>query len=255
MVVTGLGGALAPVPGQATDTAAAFAALTRGDSEVARERYRSLPGYAGRFGEGVACFRLREWPCAAEAFATAAWLADDDTQRGRAAYNLAATRYRQGDYTAAARLYRDALAHRLDHPDLQPMIDFSDALAEQVETRREQQLGALHRARAGGREQAAGQADASAVGREMDLAPPPPPPLPLEMDRGVFDELVARGLDHARLAGSDAAQANARYAWFGDQNLAAERSGTQLWQRLFEIEEGFPAPVAAPRPRPEQRPW
>ncbi len=100
MVVAGLGGTMAPVPGRAAEGAAAFAALARGDSEVARGLYRSVPGYAGRFGEGVACFRLREWPCAAEAFATAAWLADDDTQRGRAAYNLAATRYRQGDYTA-----------------------------------------------------------------------------------------------------------------------------------------------------------
>lgn len=72
-----------PNPARAVDAESAFAALARGADQEARLVYSRLPGDAGRLGEGVACFRLQNWACAAESFAAAAWLAEDDLGRGR----------------------------------------------------------------------------------------------------------------------------------------------------------------------------
>jgi hypothetical protein len=75
------------------------------------------------------------------------------------------------------------------------------------------------------------------------------------LDRRTFDDLIARGLDQARLAETAGAEAQAGRTWFRNDGAEAERTGTQLWQRLLEMEEGFLAPLAAPRPRLDERPW
>jgi Ca-activated chloride channel homolog len=242
-----------PAPVPAVDGDSAFAALARGADQEARLAYARLPGYAGRLGEGVACFRLQDWACAAESFAAAAWLAEDDLPRARAAYNLAATLYQQGDYGAAATLYRDAQAHGLAHPRLESLIAITDNLSAQVAERQAQQAGALQRSQTGSR--VPDDADTLVVERDLDLAPPPPPPLPMGLDRRTYDDLIARGLDQARLAETTSGEAQAGRTWFRSDGAEAERTGTQLWQRLLEMEEGFLAPLAAPRPRPDERPW
>ncbi len=248
----GLALSLAPPPAAAQDAADAYAALAAGDPAQARRLYRGLPGFSGRFGEGVACFRLEDWACAAEAFASAAWLAADDRQRARAAYNLAATRFRAGDFDQAAVLYRDARALGLAHPSLDPLVVLSETLAEQVAERRRQAEG---RAGRGGATSAGEPPDTEAVDRALEQAPPAPVPLPEGLDRSRFDDLVARGLERARLAAAGEAGAGQPRRWFGGEAVAGERPGAALWQRLFEIEEGFPAPLEQPRARPGERPW
>lgn len=248
--------ALTLVPARAADAQAAFVALNAGRYQQARTLYGQVAGYTGRFGEGIACFRLEDWPCAAEAFAAAAWLAGDDRDRARAAYNLAATRYRQGDYAAAAVLYRDARAHGLELPQLRTWIEFTDTLAAQVEQRRREQDGARQRAGRGSRTVEGELQDQVAADRGLAAEPPPSVPLPQGLDRSQFDALIERGLDRARLAeGGGGVTGGAGSAWFGGEDVAAERPGTQLWQRLFEIEEGFPAPVTDRRARSQERAW
>jgi len=255
-VGTALVGALAATPVRAADAQAAFAALEAGHHQQARTLYGQLAGYTGRFGEGVACFRLEDWACAGEALAAAAWLAEDDADRARAAYNLAATRYRQGDYAGAAVLYRDARAHGLELPGLGATIAFTETLAAQVEQRRREREGASARAGRGSRPVEGEMQDQVAADRELAIGPPRVGPLPRGLDRAQFDALVARGLDRARLAEASGGKGGpGASAWFGGEDVAAERPGTQLWQRLFEIEEGFPAPVTQRRPRAQERAW
>lgn len=260
--LTAIGGAgilvavLSPAPTRAADIDAALVALNAGRYQQARNLYGQAADYAGRFGEGIACFRLEDWPCAAAAFAAAAWLAGDDQDRARAAYNLAVTVYRQGNYAAAAVLYHDARAHGLALPQLGEMIEFTEHLAAQVEQRRRAQDAGIRRA---GR--ASGAVDGElrdqvAVDRGLATHPPAPVPLPRGLDRAQFDALIERGLDRARLAESGGGSPGTPGSvWFGGQDVAGERSGTQLWQRLFEIDEGFPAPVTQRRPRAQERAW
>lgn len=91
--------------------------------------------------------------------------------------------------------------------------------------------------------------------RDLDLPPPPPPPLSMGPDRRTDEDLIARGLDPARLAETAGAEAQAGRTWLRSDGAEAERPGTQPWQRLLEMEEGFLAPLTAPRPRPDERPW
>jgi hypothetical protein len=76
------------------------------------------------------------------------------------------------------------------------------------------------------------------------------------MDRKRFDALVARGVERARLAASgDGAATQQPSRWLGRDDAVVETPGAVLWQRLFEIEEGFAVSPERPRVRPEERPW
>jgi hypothetical protein len=235
---------------------AAHAALVGRDYAGARDRYRSVVGFAGRYGEGVACYRLGDYGCAIDALSAAAWLAAEDDERARAAYSLAAAFYQLGDYAQAAALYRDARANGLARADVEHNLALSDALAAQVERhRREAAITHARRGKASRGELPPELADREAAGRTLTHEENPPP-LPPGMDRRRFDELVARGVERARLAvnGGDAATTQPS-RWFGREDAVVEIPGALLWQRLFEIEEGFLVSPERPRPRPEEQAW
>ena len=172
------------------DLAAAEEALAAGDTVVARDRYRSIAGFAGRYGEGVACYRLADYGCATDAFSAAAWLAEQDDERARAAYSLAAAFYQEGDYAQAAALYRDARANGLAEPALDRHIALSETLAAQVERHRREAAGPQARKGAGSRAGSPELADQLAAGRTLEPEADKEPPLPAGMDRKRFDELA-----------------------------------------------------------------
>jgi tetratricopeptide (TPR) repeat protein len=238
------------------ELAAAQDALAAGDAVAARDRYRSIAGFAGRYGEGVACYRLADYGCATDAFSAAAWLAEQDDERARAAYSLAAAFYQEGDYAQAAALYRDARANGLAEPALDRHIGLTETLAAQVERHRREAAGPQARKGAGSRAGSPELADQLAAGRTLEPEAEKEPPLPAGMDRKRFDALVARGVEHARLAASGGDTATQRPSrWLGRDDAAVETPGAVLWQRLFEIEEGFAVSPERPRVRPEERPW
>jgi len=238
------------------DLAAAEEALAAGDTVVARDRYRSIAGFAGRYGEGVACYRLADYGCAIDAFSAAAWLAARDDERARAAYSLAAAFYQEGDYAQAAALYRDARANGLAEPALNRHIGLTETLAAQVERHRREAAGPQARRGAGSRAGSPELADQLAAGRTLEPEADKELPLPAGMDRKRFDALVARGVERARLAASGDGVATRQPArWLGRDDAVVETPGAVLWQRLFEIEEGFAVSPERPRLRPEERPW
>jgi Ca-activated chloride channel family protein len=238
------------------DLAGAEAALAAGDTVVARDRYRSIAGFAGRYGEGVACYRLADYGCAIDAFSAAAWLAAQDDERARAAYSLAAAFYQEGEYAQAAALYRDARANGLAEPALDRHIGLTETLAAQVERHRREAAGPQARRGAGSRAGSPELADQLAAGRTLEPEADKEPPLPAGMDRKRFDALVARGVERARLAASGGVTATQRPSrWLGRDDAAVETPGAVLWQRLFEIEEGFNVSPERSRVRPEERPW
>ena len=111
------------------------AALDSADYAQVRRLAENNNGYDYRFAEGVACYRLKDYPCAREAFSTAAWSAADDTLRGRAVFNLANTHYRLADYDQASVLFNDAQQLGIDKNKTLRNRQFSDSLAAAVEHR------------------------------------------------------------------------------------------------------------------------
>jgi Ca-activated chloride channel family protein len=257
VVAAVLSGAMPVSEAAGPDLAAAQEALAAGDAVAARDRYRSIAGFAGRYGEGVACYRLADFGCAIDAFSAAAWLAAKDDERARAAYSLAAAFYQEADYAQAAALYRDARANGLDEPALDGHIALTETLAAQVERHRREAAGRQARKGAGSRSGPPELADQVAVGRTLEPAAEEEPPLPAEVDRKRFEELVARGVERARLAATSAGGAATRHPsrWLGRDDAVVEIPGALLWQRLFEIEEGFLVSPERPRPRPAEQAW
>ena len=80
---------------------AAWDAYRGQDYANAQLRYHRIEGFTARFGEGAAAYRRGAWGAAAEQFATAALLAEEDRNRAAALYNLGNAEYAGGDPRAA----------------------------------------------------------------------------------------------------------------------------------------------------------
>ncbi len=250
-----------PPPASADDAAEAYAlgmqAWARGDFADAQARFARLPGYRARMGEGAARYRQGQYRGAATAFIQAVLQATDDDQRSRALFNLANSYFRLEDYAQAASLYEDVLRYRPAWQAAKNNLEFARALQARVE--------AATIPRAGGR---AGRGPGSArlppgsdpgeggVGLdEAATAMPILPPLPAS-PRESTDAADAAAVGGAERYRDEAWTYTIDDMAFLPQQL--ERlSGDEavIWQRLFEAEEGFHAPLETPRAVPGVRPW
>ena len=77
-------------------------------------------------------------------------------------------------------------------------------------------------------------------------------------------DLVTRGLQYAQRTGQVEIMDNGQLKWpqhapsaviARSQMMMIEDRPAQLWKRLFEMEEGFPAPLEEPRNLPGVLPW
>lgn len=249
--------------GQANDLTVAYRHLDKERYAQALEEFTRVPGYAGRLGEGISLYRLGKFTQAARRFNQAVLLAPSGSERGMAIYNLANSYFQQGDYVLAAQLYEDALRYPGDHAAARHNRTLSSELARAIEAEK----SARTASRMGSGPQA-GRAvegldinqsgsitfDSEEDDRQRNLSLPALP----EAER---DRLIRQGIEHARLRGkySTRASQDARQA-VETSRLALrmrELADNQpaLWQRLFEMEEGFPAPLDAPRDVPGYQPW
>jgi hypothetical protein len=89
------------------------------------------------------------------------------------------------------------------------------------------------------------------------------PPLP-EINTKDLADLVTRGLQYAQRTGQVEITASGQIKWqqhapsaviARSQMMMIEEHPAQLWKRLFEMEEGFPAPLEEPRDLPAVLPW
>ncbi|HRJ54561.1 MAG TPA: tetratricopeptide repeat protein [Candidatus Thiothrix moscowensis] len=211
---------------------------------------------------GIAAYRAEHYDTATQHFSAAVFAATSDTERARALHNLGNSYFQQGDYAAAAQVFRDALTYRPAHPATQQNLDLATEVQTELERRRE----AANRATADNASTGArrerntnaldwDQASTLTLGEGKDApANAPPPALPSE-----FNQLVEKGM--ARLAETGA---NDPQTWRkSQQSLDDARIALQqldddpaaLWKRLFEVEEGYPAPQTQPNALPGVLPW
>lgn len=231
----------------------AHQALTAGDYQAARERYREIAGYAGRFGEGVSCYRLGDYDCAREAFAEAAWLAGDERAQGRAVFNLANSRFQLGDYERAANLYQDAIRHGVAVERADANLRYTRELVKEMARLAGTQDESARRAGRGVRSGPAAAGITPPPDTRLSLADGPAQNGADAGPSGGFDTLVQRGLARLQLREVERSGQRRRGDWVGRPDIATSVPGTRIWQRLFEIEEGFPAPLQRPVGRPMGR--
>ncbi len=236
--------------------------------DLATDFYRQISGFHGRLGEGNSYYRLAEYSQAITQFNQAVMLANNDQQRGSAIYNLANATFMTGDYALAAVLYRDSLLYRPSHEASIANLNISLTLQQLIEDQIQQ--GNASRMGTGPRTARAEQGldinnqgslafDNEEERKNTELPLPDIPPQELS-------KLLARGLAHVRLAqnGSTSAGVNAdnnQSRWY--QEITAARLRMReledlqalLWKRLFEMEEGFPAPLEEAEIVPGVLPW
>ncbi|MEA1888575.1 MAG: VWA domain-containing protein [Pseudomonadota bacterium] len=233
----------------------------------AADLYRQISGFHGRLGEGNSYYRLADYPQAITQFNRAVMLANNDLQRGSAIYNLANATFMTGDYALAAVLYRDSLLYRPSHEASMANLNISLSLQQLIEDQIQQ--GLAGRMGTGPRTARAEQGldinnqgamafDNEEERKNAELLLPDIPPQELS-------KLLARGLAHVRLAqdGSSPSGLTADRQSQWHQEIAAARLRMReledlqalLWKRLFEMEEGFPAPLEEAEIVPGILPW
>lgn len=229
------------------------AALQAGDYAQARNLAVTREGYDARFAEGVACYRLEDYPCALQAFARAAWMARDDMTRGRAVFNLGNTHFRLGDYAQASVLFAEAGMLDVVPGDAALNRGFADSLAAAVERQladiAETRRRADWRAAAHGIPEelrdrlAEGVILSDALRREPAFATLSPEAL---------QTMVARGIGQA-LGGAGGPAPGRHWVKTSESRAALGTSG--LFNRLLPMETGITSTADAPYAIEGQRPW
>jgi Ca-activated chloride channel family protein len=259
-----------PAPRAVADTQAraAHAAYTAGDHARALALYAEVPGYPGRMGEGASAYRGGDLGRSVRAFSEAVLAAPGDAERASALFNLGIAYFQAGQYAQAARVYADVELYRPGHRGALANRALAGALAEAVRrAARVREEAAAARAgrgtRAGRRVEAADRPEASLTLGEVSRPEPEAPPLPVlpGIERQAVLDRVTRGLEQLRAHEGDGGPAggealDAAYARSPTAPHAVRAADAlAVWRRLFEAEEGFPAPVRAPRPLPGVDPW
>ena len=250
------------------DERQAYRKLLSGDFALAAQAYSKLPGYTGRFGEGICRYRMEQYTQAIAQFNQAVLLATTDQQRGKTIYNLANATFKTGAYAAAAILYRDALLYQPSHTASRKNLAISLSLQQMVEDQIQQ--GIANRMGSGPRTARAQQGldindsgslsfDNEEERKNMVL------PLP-ELPKKELETLLARGLAHVKLANDRQVKlTNKAVITSGSRPLDVTNARMRmreledrqqlLWKRLFEMEEGFAVPLEQAETVPGVLPW
>lgn len=212
---------------------------------------------AASFDEAVAAYQGGDYALAVDAFTKAVLETDVDEERGRALYNLGNSYFELGDFARAAEAFADSLIYRPEH---RPSID-NQALALaifqaiQVDDELEGRAGDAVGAKFERRSDAMPDSGSRASINRSKAAP--------RADLSALDQLTLQGyLDRGR--------AYLNNSTLGDQpwqrrNFALDdamlrlqgigREDATVFIRLFEIEEGIPAPLDAPKSIEGVLPW
>jgi len=231
----------------------------------ARDIYKVINGFEARFGEGASRYRLGDHTGAIRQFSQAALETSEEQQRSKALYNLANSYYQTGNYQTAVEVYNDVLRYQPGNQSSINNRDVSLILIQQIDERLELERAA--RAGSGPRSAAAAEGvnlnESSRVSVGDDESNKSDkvllPVLP-GISNEALEELIQKGIKHTKVAASGTTEGK-QSVWqqqlfearFLMQTLQDDRS--KHMQRLFEMEEGFAAPVEKPMNVPGMQPW
>lgn len=241
------------------DYQTAYGSLKAEDYQRAKQQFSRLAGYAARLGEGSAAYRLRDYKAAAQQFIQAMLDATNDQQRGHALFNLANCRYQLADYRAAAMLYQDVLRYLPGHQGAMTNLAYAKAL------QRDEHISDRIARRAGRGAQSGRLPDGvSTEGvRGITLGDDKDKKIILPDNNTAATTSNTKNLYQARTAsGNVDQQEDSEWDYrinsleqLQQENPRVSSDPAQFWQRLYEWEEGFMAPVEQSHHLPEVKPW
>ncbi len=250
---------------QATYTRA-FKLYNSGQYQAAKQIFTRLSGYAARMGEADAAYQLKQFPLAAALYIQANLDAINDAQRARAIFNLANSYYKMTEYQQAAQLYQDSLRYADNLHAAKINYEYAIIMAEKKRQRLLEERSTAERS-----ESRPGSGPRSVnIEQNVDINS-------ARITLSDKDETVDF-FGNTTDSKQDANQTLLNRARPASQNIELQddtpwtytitdsnaislqqRQITYdesiIWKRMFEQEEGFPAPVAAPKVIPEVKPW
>ena len=235
------------------------------DYDQSRDLYKTINGYQARFGEGASRYRLGDYSGAIRQFSQAVLETNEFSQRAQALYNLANSYYQTGNYQSAVEVYNDVLRYQPGDTASIKNRDVSQILLQQIEERL--QLEAAARAGSGPKSGTAAEAinlnESTRVSlgedEENESARVLLPKI-AGLSNDAFEKLVQKGIKYAKVAASGSV--TGKQSDWQQQRMEArflmqalEDNKSKHMQRLFEMEEGFAAPVEEPVNIPGVQPW
>ena len=228
----------------------------------ALDLFRNDEGYEGRLGEGAVHYRLEAYDEAARSFIQAVNLAGNDTERGKALFNLGNSYFQAGDFAQAAAVFEDALLFRPDHDASSYNLRLSRSVQIAVEELLARLDESAERRHAGTASDGEVELDPEYLLRSDEGIEATPGELRLpDLPQQVLAGLLRKGMARARLADETPGQRVERLQReisLTDARLRMEaltEHQEKLWIRLFEMEEGFPGSVDEPLSLPGVDPW
>lgn len=251
----------------------AFRAYKNKKFSQAEKTYRNINGYVGKFGQGNSLYKMGHYKKAIQQFVSAILSAKTDTQRASALYNLANSYFRTGQFSSAIMTYKDVLRYQPDNKACLYNINISQALIKNIEQRlieKEKIMAAYRQGRGVRSERVANSTeinentsvsmgdDDNKINTDIPL-----PELP-NIDKDTLKKLIISGLENIEFAEQGNSKTNLpkqnnslNIDLLNVQQQTTKINNNQhlLWKRVFEIEEGFPAPVDERKTLPGVKPW
>ncbi len=256
-----------------TDEQAAYRAYQTEHYSEAAKLYQNIKGYNSYLGQANSLYKIGHYQKAIPQFTFALLSAKNDSQRAVALYNLANSYFRTGDFTTAVTTYNDVLRYRPEDKASLYNLKVSKILKANIELRIKQQEKSILSSRQGRGPSTAAIANGVEINENTSVSlgqdtgelqqDIPLPKLP-DLDEDSIKNLLLSGLNNIRLADQGTLQ-NTQSSYRKNKNISLlqaqqhlnsiEDSQHLLWKRLFEIEEGFPAPVEKEKIIPGVKPW
>ncbi len=228
--------------------------LKNGDYISARELFSQQEGYIARFGEGVACYRLRDWVCARQAFSRAAWLATNDRQRARAVFNLGNAHFQLGEFEEAAVLFEQAHILGVDQAATRRNLEFANELADALRKYRIHLDMVQRKAdwQSNARDIPEGLLERLTEGIWLKLQTSSPQIIEA-LGRDRVNQLIEKGVARALgIAPTAKAQTS---SWSGNNASLAPENSIGLFNRLLPLEAGLGVMPEKPYRLKGVRPW
>ncbi len=243
------------------DYAHAYRLYLQGDLQAAKKSFASVPGYTARFAQASCAYQLQEYKQAIPLFVQAILQAGTDQQRADAIFNLANSYFKLAQYAQAKQLYTDVLRYQPTNHAAAVNLEYAVALEKQATSK--QPSKALR--------EGTGPRTADA-----------PPNMDIERGRLSLGDATNNNADTPLTATDTSPQQAAEIllqqsrpaseqveysddpSWTYDittltelhqQHQRPDIDESALWQRLFEIEEGFMAAQEEPKTLPGVKPW
>ena len=260
--------------GQSNEQAGYRAYLNK-DYQQAEQHYKNIDLnriYHSYFGQGSSLYKMGYYQKSTQQFTFAVLSAKNDTQRANALYNLGNSYFRTGNFSSAINAYEDTLRYRPNNKESLHNIEVSKALKTNIEQRINEKKRIATLLRQGNGPRSTGINDGAEINENTSVSMGdnnesldddiPLPDIP-NIDDATVKKLLFSGLKNIKLVNNNTSVLNSensksiQFESIKAQQKLSTISDSQhlLWKRLFELEEGFPAPVEDSRVIPGQNPW